>query len=264
MAKGRQPALFIPHGGGPCFFMDDPPGLWTELRQFLESLPAAMPVAPKAILLVSGHWETDGFAFTAGAHPPLIYDYYGFPPHTYELRYDAPGEPSLAARAAGLLKEAGLNAALDPERGFDHGVFIPLKVAWPDAEVPIVEMSVDRSLDPALHIAAGQALAPLRDEGVLIIGSGMSFHNMGAYRDPEAMAPSAQFDEWLNKAAEAAPPARDATFTDWERAPMARYAHPREEHLIPLMVAAGASESSGRRIFNGTVLGTMISGFRFD
>jgi aromatic ring-opening dioxygenase catalytic subunit (LigB family) len=117
MAEARQPSLFIPHGGGPCFFMDDPRGQWTELRDFLEKLPDTLPAPPKAILLVSGHWETDGFAFTAGKQPPLIYDYFGFPPETYQLRYDAPGAPALAARAAALLKEAGLNASLDPERG---------------------------------------------------------------------------------------------------------------------------------------------------
>jgi aromatic ring-opening dioxygenase catalytic subunit (LigB family) len=264
MAETRFPTLFIPHGGGPCFFMDDPRGLWTELHRFLEDLPNQVAQPPKAILLVSGHWETDGFAFTAGTHPPLIYDYYGFPPDTYGLRYDAPGAPALAARAAALLKDAGLKATLDPERGFDHGVFIPLKVAWPEADVPIVEMSVDASLNPSLHLAAGQALVPLRNEGVLIIGSGMSFHNMQAYRDPAAKAPSAEFDDWLDQVIEAPPAARDPALAAWDTAPKARYAHPREEHLIPLMVVAGASEEPGDRIFNGEVMGTMISGFRFD
>jgi aromatic ring-opening dioxygenase catalytic subunit (LigB family) len=264
MAESRQPTLFIPHGGGPCFFMDDPNGLWTELRDFLEAIPGTLSAPPKAILLVSGHWETEGFAFTAHPQPPLIYDYYNFPPHTYELRFDAPGAPSLAARAAGLLENAGLKASLDPERGLDHGVFVPLKVAWPEADVPVVEMSVDLSLDPELHMAAGKALAPLRDDGVLIVGSGMSFHNMQAYRDPGAMIPSAKFDTWLDQATEAAPPTRNYALAEWDKAPMARYAHPREEHLIPLMVAAGASEASGKRVFNGNVLGTMISGFRFD
>lgn len=244
--------------------MDDPDGQWTELRDFLERLPTTLPTAPAAILLVSGHWETDGFAFTAGSHPSLIYDYHGFPPHTYDLRYEAAGAPALAARATALLKEAGLQARPDPDRGFDHGLFIPLKVAWPEAEVPVVEMSVDRSLNPSLHLAAGRALAPLRDENILIVGSGMSFHNMRAYRTPDARAPSAEFDLWLTQAVEAPPPARDRALAEWEHAPMARYSHPREEHLIPLMVAAGASDEPGDRIFNGEVLGTTISGFRFD
>ena len=259
-----QPTLFIPHGGGPCFFMDDPAGTWTALGDFLRALPAALPAPPDAILLVSGHWETDGFAFTSGDHPPLLYDYYNFPPHTYELRYDAPGAPTLAARAAGLLRAAGLEANLDADRGYDHGVFIPLKMAWPDADVPIVEMSLDRSLDPALHLAAGQALAPLREENVLIVGSGMSFHNMRGFGDPAATEPSRQFDDWLDKAATRMPSERNRQLTQWASAPSARASHPREEHLIPLMVAAGASSGQGHRIFNGIVTETMISGFRFD
>jgi aromatic ring-opening dioxygenase catalytic subunit (LigB family) len=260
----RQPTLFIPHGGGPCFFMDDPRGMWSGMAAFLRSLPDLLPEPPKAILLVSGHWETQGFAFTGNSAPPLIYDYYGFPPHTYQLTFPAPGDPALAARAAGLLEGAGIAAQVDPEHGLDHGVFIPLKVAWPDAEVPVVEMSVDRTLDPALHIAAGRALAPLRDEGVLIIGSGMSFHNMRAYGDPRALDPSALFDDWLTKAVAQTGAARDAALGGWKEAPAGAFSHPREEHLIPLMVAAGAAAGPGEQIFGGEVLSTRISGYRFD
>ena len=174
----RQPTFFIPHGGGPCFFMDDPGGVWTGMEAFLRSLPERLPERPAAILVVSGHWETDGFAFTGAEKPGLIYDYYGFPPHTYQLRFDAPGAPDLAREAASLLEEAGLKARVDAERGLDHGVFVPLKVAFPDADVPVVEMSVDCNLDPALHLAPGRGLAPLRGRGVGIVASGMSFHNM--------------------------------------------------------------------------------------
>ena len=153
---------------------------------FLRGLPASLPEPPKAILVVSGHWETEGFAFTGAEAPSLIYDYYGFPKHTYALKYDAPGDPVLASKAAGLLAGQGLKARVDPARGLDHGVFIPLKIAFPDADIPVVEMSVDRNLDPALHLAAGRALASLRDEGVLILASGMSFHNMRGYGDPRS------------------------------------------------------------------------------
>jgi aromatic ring-opening dioxygenase catalytic subunit (LigB family) len=263
-AAVRQPALFIPHGGGPCFFMDDPRGMWTDMAAFLRGLPASLPSPPKAILLVSGHWETQGFAFTGSERPPLLYDYYNFPPHTYELTFPAPGDPALAARAAEMLEAAGMAAQVDPGRGLDHGVFIPLKVAWPDADVPVVEMSVDRSLDPALHIAAGRALAPLRDQGVLIVGSGMSFHNMRAYGDPRALEPSAAFDRWLTEAVARTGAAREAALGDWRTAPGGAFSHPREEHLIPLMVAAGAAEGPGRPVFAGEVLSTRISGFRFD
>jgi aromatic ring-opening dioxygenase catalytic subunit (LigB family) len=260
----RQPTLFIPHGGGPCFFMPDPSGTWTQMEAFLRSLPATLPQPPKAILLISGHWEAPAFTFGANGHPPLIYDYYGFPPHTYALRYDAPGSPELAARAADLLRQAGLPAALDPDRGYDHGVFIPLKVVYPDADVPVVQMSLHHSLDPALHLAAGRALASLRDEGVLIVGSGMSFHNLRAYGNPAALEPSRLFDHWLDHAVEAEPAARAEQLARWQQAPAARISHPREEHLIPLMVAAGAAEQAGEQIFESEVMKTLVSGYRFN
>ncbi|WP_300536789.1 class III extradiol ring-cleavage dioxygenase [Sphingosinicella sp.] len=264
MHDSKQPALFIPHGGGPCFFMDDPRGIWRGMEAYLRGIAATLPARPRAILVVSGHWETEGFAFTGAEHPALVYDYYNFPPHTYELRYDAPGDPTLAARATALFRDARLPASIDAARGLDHGVFIPLKVAFPDAAIPVVQMSIDRGLDPALHLAAGCALAPLRDEGVLIIGSGMSFHNMRGYRDPRFTAPSDAFDAWLTRAVEADADIRAAELTRWEDAPAARASHPREEHLIPLMVAAGASDRPGRSDYREQVLETAISGFRFS
>ncbi|RXD04969.1 dioxygenase [Sphingomonas sp. UV9] len=263
MTNPRQPTLFIPHGGGPCFFMDDPAGTWTGMAAFLRAIPASLPAKPKAILVVSGHWETRGFAFTGAATPPLMYDYGGFPQHTYDLRYDAPGDPALAARAANLIRAAGMTATVNPARGLDHGVFIPMKVAFPDADIPVVEMSVDRDLDPALHAAAGHALAPLRDKGVLILGSGMSFHNMRGYGDPRFTTPSEAFDQWLTTAVEAKPEARETALANWADAPAGRLSHPREEHLLPLMVAAGASDQPGTQIYSERVLQTAISGYRF-
>src|SRR3954469_6254009 len=263
MPHAAQPSFFIPHGGGPCFFMDDPQGNWAGMASFLRGLPAALPEKPKAIIVVSGHWESDGFAFTGAARPPLVYDYYGFPPETYALSYDVPGAPDLARRAADLLRAAGISSQVDEERGLDHGVFVPMKVAFPEADIPMIEMSVDHSLDPALHVAAGRALATLRDEGVLILGSGMSFHNMRAYGDPRAAEPSRIFDQWLTQAVERPAPLRAEQLAGWAAAPNGRFAHPREEHLLPLMVAAGASEAPGERVYSELVLGTAISGFRF-
>ncbi|MCE7030604.1 dioxygenase [Jiella sp. CBK1P-4] len=245
--------------------MDDPRGTWAGMAAFLRSLPDRLPETPKAILVVSGHWETEGFALTGTSAPGLIYDYYGFPPHTYQLRYDAPGAPELAKRATGLLKDAGLAAHVDPERGLDHGAFVPLMVAFPSAAIPVVEMSVERSLDPALNVAAGQALAPLRDEGVLIVGSGMSFHNMRGYGDPRSTAPSEAFDAWLTDTMELRGEARARALEQWGEAPAARFAHPEAEHLLPLMVAAGAAgDAAGTKIYGEHVLETAISGFRFD
>jgi aromatic ring-opening dioxygenase catalytic subunit (LigB family) len=262
-AGTSQPTFFIPHGGGPCFFMDDPRGIWTGMAAFLRSIPDRLSAAPTALLVVSGHWETEGFAFTGAAQPSLIYDYYGFPPHTYALRYDAPGAPALAERAAALLNADGVNATVDGAHGLDHGVFIPMKVAFPEAEIPVVEMSVSRGLDPSLHLAAGRALAALRDEGVLILGSGMSFHNMRGYGDPQFTAPSEQFDAWLTASVALPGPARRERLQSWESAPAARLSHPEAEHLLPLMVAAGASEGPGEKVYGERVLETAISGFQF-
>ncbi|MEO8308581.1 MAG: class III extradiol ring-cleavage dioxygenase [Pseudomonadota bacterium] len=260
----RLPSLYIPHGGGPCFFMDDPNGTWTGMAQFLRELPATLPMRPRAILIVSGHWETSGFMLTANPRPPLLFDYYGFPPHTYQLRYDAPGDPHLAQRAAQLLREAGFSAALDTQRGLDHGVFVPLKVMYPQADIPVVELSLERGLAAESHIEAGHALAPLRDEGVLLLSAGMSFHNLRALGDARARIPAQQFDAWLDHATSLPGNERTQQLLHWEQAPAARICHPRAEHLLPLMVAAGASQRPGKRIFNEEVLATNISGFRFE
>lgn len=259
----RQPSLFVPHGGGPCFFMPDPQGMWTRMERYLREFPGNLPERPKAILVVSGHWEERAFAFTANEQPGLIFDYYGFPPETYQLTWPAPGAPWLAERGAALLRGTGLPVAINSERGFDHGVFIPLKVAFPHADVPVVQMSLHASLDPALHVAAGEALAPLRDEGVLILGSGMSFHNLRAMGDPRVAEPSREFDRWLTAAAEAEPSERTALLSRWSEAPWARLCHPREEHLLPLMVAAGASAERGVHDYGELVLGGEVSAYRF-
>jgi len=264
----RQPTLFLPHGGGPCFFMDwtwGPAETWHATQRFLEGIAATLPAPPKALLVVSGHWEEAAFTASTAATPQLIFDYSGFPEHTYRLTWPAPGHPTLAARVADLLKQAGLPSATTPERGFDHGVFVPLKVAFPDAQIPVVSLSLASSLDPALHLAAGQALAPLRDEGVLIVGSGMSFHNLRGYSRPETRERARAFDSWLNNAVESAAPERARLLADWRTAPFAAYAHPREEHLIPLMVAAGAGGGApGMRIFSDEPMGATISAYRFE
>ncbi len=234
------------------------------METFLRAIPQRLPQIPKAIIVVSAHWETQGFCFTGSNAPPLIFDYYGFPKHTYALQYNVPGAPAIAEKAAMLLRESGLAARTDNDRGIDHGVFVPLMVAFPDAVIPVIEMSLDNGLDPALHIKAGRALATLRDEGVLIIGSGMSFHNTRAFDDSLATARSEAFDNWLNQAVELPFDARGAALQTWSDAPGGRFSHPTEEHLIPLMVAAGASEDAGQQIYADTVLSVAISGFQFN
>lgn len=201
----RQPSLFIPHGGGPCFFMKwtmGPADTWEKTRAFLESIPASLPERPQALLVISGHWEEDVPTVGAAKSPQLIYDYSGFPPETYKLTWPAPGAPELAGKVQTLLDKAGLGAQLSRTRGYDHGVFIPLKVAFPEANLPVVTLSLASSLDPTLHLAIGRALAPLRDEGILIIGSGMSFHNLRALFTGGALERSREFDRWLTETIE--------------------------------------------------------------
>lgn len=264
----RQPSLFIPHGGGPCFFMKwtmGPPDTWDKTRAFLESVPASLPETPQALLVVSGHWEEDVPTVGAAKSPELIYDYSGFPPETYKLTWPAPGAPELAGKVQSLLDKAGLEPQLSRTRGYDHGVFIPLKVAFPEANIAVVTLSLTSSLDPALHLAVGRALAPLRDEGVLIIGSGMSFHNLRALFTGGAFDRSREFDRWLTQAIESPVAQRDAWLKEWKNAPYATYAHPREEHLIPLMVAAGAGgDAQGRRVFQDNPMDAVISAYRWD
>lgn len=265
MSSKRQPTLYIPHGGGPCFFMDwtmGPPDTWHAMAEWLRTL-GREHADPKALLVVSAHWEQRVATVLAHEQPDLLFDYSGFPPHTYELTWPAPGEPELAARVRALLGEAGIANAEERQRGFDHGVFIPLKVAYPEASIPTVQLSLVVGLDPAQHLAIGRALAPLRDEGVLIIGSGMSYHDMRGFNRPASLALSQEFDGWLSEVC-SDPAVREAALIDWERAPAGRRCHPREEHLLPLMVAAGAaSGEAGRRVFQDQVMGVVVSAFEF-
>jgi len=262
----RQPTLYIPHGGGPCFFMAwrmGPPDTWAKMAAWLRSMVNELPERPKALLVVSAHWEAAQPTVTEGEGATLLYDYSGFPPHTYELTWPAKGDPGLAARTRELLEGAGIAAAGDPERGLDHGVFIPLKLSVPEADIPTVQLSLVRGLDPATHLAMGKALAPLRDEGVLIVGSGMSYHDMRGFGRDASLPVSQRFDRWL---AETMPDSegREAALERWEDAPEGRACHPREEHLLPLMVAAGAAEGEpGERVFGDQVMGVEVSAYRF-
>ncbi|HWL45381.1 MAG TPA: class III extradiol ring-cleavage dioxygenase [Ilumatobacter sp.] len=241
-ASVRLPTYFISHGGGPWpWLTDQMPGDWGPLTRSLEDIPRHLGTPPRAILMVSAHWETPEFTVQTHPNPPMLYDYGGFPEFTYQVQYPAPGAPDVAERVAELLGGAGFPVQRDGTRGFDHGVFAPLVVAYPDADVPVVQLSIKHSFDPAEHLAAGRAIAPLRDEGVLIVGSGFTYHNLRNF-GPGAAVPSREFDAWLSAAMAAPSSERSRLLTEWEAAPSARAAHPREDHLIPLMVAVGAAE----------------------
>jgi aromatic ring-opening dioxygenase catalytic subunit (LigB family) len=232
------------------------------LASYLRSIGTG-GVKPKAVLVVSGHWEAPVPTLNVSEKPGLLFDYYGFPDHTYRLRYPVSGAPHLAPHVRGLLSDAGFDSAEDGKRGLDHGVFVPFLLIYPNADVPIMQLSLHRSLDPVLHLRMGKALAPLRGQGVLIVGSGMSYHNLGAMFSGSGAAAAASFDSWLNDAVRD-PAARDEKLAAWSTAPGGRESHPREEHLIPLMVAAGAADGdAGVRTFGESIAGNAISGFQF-
>jgi len=243
MKPHRLPVYFISHGGGPWSYMDDPSrAAYAKLEAALAGMPRQIGITPKAVLMISAHWEEPQFTLTSSPKPPMIYDYGGFPEYTYHIHYDAPGDPALAARVKALLEASGIAAQLDPERGFDHGAFTPLNVIYPNADVPVVQLSLKTGLDPATHLGMGRALSSLRDEGVLIVGSGLSYHNLREFFSPRAWGPSKEFDAWLNGALLGGSSAdRSKLLAAWKSAPSARAAHPREEHLLPLMVAVGAA-----------------------
>ena len=239
------PTFFLSHGGGPWPWMREQFGTaYDQLDASLRDLPRQAGGKPTAVLAVTAHWEGRDFLVSSAERPGMIYDYGGFPPHTYQIQYPAPGSPALAERVAALL---GGRARLDPERGFDHGTFSCMYPAFPEADVPIVQLSLRHGLDPAEHMAVGRLLRPVRDEGVLVVGSGLRFHNQRAVNAAGAEA-SRVVDAWLRETMAAEPAERTARLLAWERAPAARMAHPREEHLLPLMVVVGAAEDAAAEV----------------
>jgi len=265
-----MPTLFLPHGGGPWPFMDlDAMGQtasYVEMEAYMRQLGMVPPRTPDAVLMISAHWEAPDPTVQTAARPPMLYDYSGFPPETYEIEWPAPGAPEIAARTRDLLEGAGIRTGADPDRGFDHGVFVPMMLGWPDADMPTFQLSLKRGLDPREHLAIGRALEPLRDEGVLIVGSGMSYHNMRGFfgRVPTATDDSLAFDEWLGETSELDADARDTRLAEWEQAPRARLCHPREEHLLPLMVVAGAAgDDPGSLPYRDLVMNTHVSAVHF-
>jgi aromatic ring-opening dioxygenase catalytic subunit (LigB family) len=239
----RLPTYYLSHGGGPWPYMKAEFGHLTErLEQSLFAIRRELGDAPRAVLMVTAHWERPGLAVSSAERPGMEYDYFGFPEHTYHIKYGAPGSPELAARVQSMLGAGRFGCAADPDRGFDHGTFSLMKPLYPDEDMPLVQLSILDSFDPETHLAVGRLLAPLRDEGVLVVGSGSSTHNL-RQRSPSALTPTGRFDSWLQESLVGAAPAdRLRRLTRWTEAPAAREVHPREDHLMPLMVAVGAAE----------------------
>jgi aromatic ring-opening dioxygenase catalytic subunit (LigB family) len=263
----RLPAYFISHGGGPWpWLREQMPGVYDRLAASLADMPRQLGARPRAVLVVSGHWEEREFKVMSSPRPPMVYDYSGFPEFTYRIEYPAPGAPDVAARVLALLRGAGITASADDRRGFDHGTFAPLKAIYPEADVPVLQLSIRSDYDAEAHLAAGRALAPLRDEGVAVVASGLSYHNLRRF-GPAGERPSREFDAWLTEAlCGAAGGERSAKLRRWAEAPSAREAHPEEDHLVPLLVAVGAAEGeAGERVYHeDSFFGALtVSSYRF-
>lgn len=256
-ANIRAQIVYFSHGGGPLPILGDPGH--REMVDFMTRLPARLR-KPEAILVVSAHWEEIAATLLSAERPEMFYDYYGFPAEAYEITYPAPGSPKLATKISSMLQKGGMATRLDPSRGFDHGLFIPLKLMYPNADIPAIQLSLLRGLNPAAHLALGRALHGLMAENILVIGSGFSFHNLGAFfggghggPDPANEA----FQDWLIETCTSPieQSERETRLVGWEKAPSARYCHPREEHLLPLHVCAGMAQTPGELVFDGEILG---------
>ena len=262
-SKVDSAIIYIPHGGGPLPLLGH--AGHDAMNAFLKELAIMLP-EPEAVVVISAHWESAPVMVTSHPEPELIYDYYGFPKQAYEIRYPAAGHPDLALKAVALLKEAGIKAGADDKRGFDHGVYIPLTLMLPNANVPCIQISLSKGLDAQSHLLMGQALRPLLKENIWLIGSGFSFHNMRGFdlqagpSSPSVPDPkNSSFQHWLKKKCadeKNSPEQQRQDLLNWEHAPAARHCHPREEHLLPLMVCAGAAGyRPAHKVFDVKIMG---------
>ena len=256
MNQNKKRIVYFSHGGGPLPLLGDPGH--KAMIDFMRVLPDQI-ARPDLILVISAHWEEAIPTLLGSPNPPMFYDYYGFPPETYEVTYPAPGAPEAAHKIAEMLLAAGIPAQINPTRGYDHGHFIPLMIMYPEADIPTLQLSLIRGLNPERHLQLGEALRPLLEENVLIIGSGFSFHNISAFSWSATNAPDPAndaFQNWLIEATKhtAYADTRHALL-NWAQAPHARYCHPREEHLLPLLVCAGLAQAPAQVLFDDTILG---------
>jgi len=261
--ENKAQIVYFSHGGGPLPILGD--AGHKAMVEFMRQLPSQL-TKPDAILVISAHWEESAATLMGAQNPTMFYDYYGFPNEAYEITYPAPGSPELAKRIAGLFEKNNILTRIDPQRGFDHGLFIPLKLMYPEAEIPALQLSLIRGLNAGVHIALGKALRELKKENILVIGSGFSFHNMGAFAWEGMSGPDAAndlFQNWLIDvcAGPIRQSEREKRLIEWEGAPSARYCHPREEHLLPLHVCIGMADKPARLIFDDQILGKRAVAF---
>lgn len=254
----KYPVLFLSHGGGPWPWI---PEMKEELRRTFDELrKLGRSLRPRAVLMISGHWEESEFTVATTERPGMIYDYGGFPPHTYQISYPAPGAPDVALKAKSLLEQGGIKVKEDSTRGFDHGTFVPLYCLYPEADIPVAQLSLKNDLSPEEHYKVGELLAPLREEEVLIIGSGLSYHNLRNMFQGKGGEDSRLFEKWLTQILKDDP----KKILGWKAAPGARASHPREDHLAPLFVIAGAAQGDkGSRILLDHSFGVDMASYSF-
>lgn len=265
MVSTRFPVYFLSHGGGPWPYVEQMKQKFARTAREFAALPERLPARPKAVLVITGHWEAPEFTLSTAEHPPMEYDYHGFPEHTYHIQYPAPGSLELAGRVRELLSAAGVVVQEDAQRGFDHGTFVPLELMYPRADMPIVMLSLKSSYNAREHIRIGQVLAPLREEGILIVGSGLTYHNMRGFGQNTSTPVAEAFGAYLKDAiSQPDPTIRNDMLEAWEKAPRARLAHPREDHLLPLMVVAGVAEKDvGVQLFVDHVMAVPMASYEF-
>ncbi len=266
MNKNPGQVLYLPHGGGPMPLLGDKNH--GKLIKFLKTIPNKLR-KPSAIVVISAHWEEKIPTITSAEYPKMIYDYYGFPEETYKLKYSAPGNPELAEEVLNAFNENGILAEKDDKRGYDHGLFVPLLLMYPEADIPCIQISQLKSLGSKEHIALGKALAKLMKKNILVVGSGLSFHNMREFfrKLPESDKKAVEFNNWLIETCideNLSEDEREKRLIEWEKAPSSRFCHPREEHLLPLHVCFGIARANNFKaelVFDDTVIGKRVSGF---
>jgi 4,5-DOPA dioxygenase extradiol len=262
MKYNKPRVLLLSHGGGPLPLLRD-----EGHREMIENLQVIVTKIkkPSAIIVISAHWEERRPAVTSGVSPSLIYDYYGFPEESYDIKYPCAGEPLLAEQVQRSLSSAGIDARLDERRGFDHGLFVPLKIMYPESDIPCIQLSLVQGLDPAEHIKIGKALSGVMHEELLIIGSGFSFHNLKEFFTAgtgESKTMNERFEKWLIDTCsntDIDEKERIQRLENWQHAPFARYCHPREEHLMPLHVCYGVAQTACSEYFEVTILNKKAS-----
>ncbi len=256
-------SVYFSHGGGPLPILGDP--THSAMIDFMKKLPSSIN-KPDAVLVVSAHWEAQNPTVLASPSPAMLYDYYGFPEEAYSIQYPSPGNPEFASVVTDLLEKAGIKSRSDSDRGIDHGVYIPMKMMYPDADIPTIQLSLVKGLDPEIHLTIGEALLGLTEQNILLIGSGFSFHNMQAFdwsgsnRQDDI---NDAFQDWLIDTCTGDMPAeaRKKLLMDWKTAPGARYCHPREEHLLPLHVCSSCAAAPAEKIFDDYILGKRAVAF---